>query len=239
LDAWDKAIAELARRAKIPAASSQAFSSEILMLLLGAVQVASFRQQVDVTKAEKAVRAAYDAVRAMSNQQQALLEDAFYIAAYREMAWSGDGTGDLSDLGLENAGTAMLRAWVRAFAMVTGRSPDFAVRKGRGRPEETIRNWQLQQFVGYLWSVVREYGGDLSFSCKENRGTGEMVEVLKIFRPLLPKGLIPTVLPAKTIERVKGTLGTKKYEPFGFIASGERRRTSVQHRYPINYDILK
>jgi hypothetical protein len=226
LRAWDDATAELTRRAKIPIANSKKFHGEIFSLLVGATQVASFRERVDVAKAEKAVRAAYAAVRAMSDPQRALLEDAFYVAAYREISWSGDGCGgDLSDLGLENAGIAMLRAWVRAFAMVTGRSPDFAVRKGRGRPEETIGNWQLQQFVGCLWSIVREYDGDLSFSCKENRGTGEMVEVLKIFRPLLPKGLIPIALPAKTIERVKGTLGTKKYEPFGWISSGFRRRT--------------
>ena len=220
---WDNATVELARRAKIPIANSKKFRGEIMSLLMGATQVASFREQVDVTKAEKAVRAAYAAVRALGDQQRVLLEDAFFVA--RETAWSGDGCGDLSDLGLENAGIAMLRAWVRAFAMVTGRSPDFAARKGRGRPEETIGNWQLQQFVGCLWSIVRKYGGDLSFSCKENRGVGEMIEVLKIFRPLLPKGLIPIALPAKTIERVKGTLATKKYEPFGYIMSADRPRT--------------
>jgi hypothetical protein len=223
LRAWGDATAELARRAKIPAANSKKFHGEILGLLIGATQVASFRERIDVTKAEKAVRAAYAAVRALGDQQRVLLEDAFYVAAYREM-WGGDGY-DLSDLGLENAGIVMLRAWVRAFAMVTGRSPDFAARKGRGRPEETIRNWQLQQFVGRLWSIVRKYGGDLSFSCKENRGTGEMVEILEMYRPLLPKGLIPIALPVKTIERIKRTLGTKKYEDFGFIEDISRPRT--------------
>jgi|SRR5262245_25262958 len=222
--AWDDATAELARRAKISAANSKKFHSEILGLLLGATQVASFRERIDVTKAEKAVRAAYAAVRALDDQQRVLLEDAFYVAACRETEGDGYG-GDLSDLGLENAGIAMLRAWVRAFAMVTGRSPDFAARKGRGRPKETIGNWQLQQLVGCLWSIVRKYGGDLSFSCKENRGAGEMIEVLKIFRPLLPKGLIPPALPAKTIERVKGTLATKKYQQFGYIMSADRPRT--------------
>jgi hypothetical protein len=225
--AWNDATVELARRAKIPVANSKKFHGEILDLLIGATQVASFRERVDVTKAEKAVRAAYAAVRALGDQQRVLLEEAFYVAAYRETTWYGDAHGDLSDLG-EIAGIAMLRAWVRAFAMVTGRSPDFAARKGRGRPKETIGNWQLQQLVGCLWSIVRECGGDLSFSCKENRGTGEMIEVLKIFRPLLPKGLIPTALPAKTIERVKGTLGTKKYEAFGYIMSADRPRTYAE-----------
>src|SRR5262249_18863890 len=150
---WDNATVELARRAKIPIANSKKFCGEIMSLLMGATQVASFREQVDVTKAEKAVRAAYAAVRALGDQQRVLLEDAFFVAS--GTAWSGDGCGDPSDLGLE--GIAMLRAWVRAFAMVTGRSPDFAARKGRGRPEETIGNWQLQQFVGCLWSIVRKY----------------------------------------------------------------------------------
>jgi hypothetical protein len=110
---------------------------------------------------------------------------------------------------------------------VTGSSPEFAARRGRGRPRETIRNWQLQQFVGLLWSIVRKHDGDLSYSCKENKGAGEMVEVLNMFRPLLPKGLIPVVLPAKTIERIKRTLHTKTYEYFRCAVGLSRPRTLV------------
>ena len=42
---------------------------------------------------------------------------------------------------------------------------------------------------------------------------------------LARRAKIPIALPAKTIERVKGTLGTKNYEPFGYIISADRPRT--------------
>jgi hypothetical protein len=228
LRAWDDATAELARRAKIPVGVFPKFSGDISRLLWGATQVASFQQRDDeLIKAEDAVRAAYDAVRSLSKPQRAVLEDAFFVSTYFVSTFEGGADTELELDEIENAGLMVLRAWVRAFAMITGSSPDFAIRKGRGRPAETIRNWQLQQFVGSLWSIVRKYGGDLSYSCKENRGTGEMVEVLNIFRPLLPKGLIPNVLPAKTIQRVKHTLRNKTYDGFGYIQSMYRPRTGT------------
>ena len=70
-----------------------------------------------------------------------------------------------------------------------------------------------------LWQTVNKYEGELSFSCKENRGSGTMVDALEILRPVFPPGLIPTKLPAKSIEQVKKTLKVKTYFGFDFMQS--------------------
>jgi hypothetical protein len=100
-----------------------------------------------------------------------------------------------------------------AFAVVTGRSQASAPRKA-GRTKGAVGDWQFRCLVGTLWQIVNECGGELTFSCKENRGSGTMVEALGILRPLLPAGFIPNCPSAKTIERVKATLTTEVYPGF-------------------------
>jgi hypothetical protein len=46
-----------------------------------------------------------------------------------------------------------------------------------------------------------------------------MIDALEILRPVLPPGLIPSELPAKSIEQVKKTLKVKTYLGFDYMQS--------------------
>jgi hypothetical protein len=234
----DTAIARLATLAKIPADQERPycrlawkryrpvvsclaeFQGRMFGLLLGARQTALFRAKArgwadnrPVREAERAVRTACDAVRALSEPQRALFEKAFSVAAVGEELIE-------YDVAPGRAGLAMLEMLVEAFAVITGRSPTFELRGDRGgRPKGTVGNWQFRNFVGALWQVANECGGTLSFSCKENRGSGTMVEALEILRPLVPPDLIPLRPSAKTIESVKATLHTEIYWGFKYASN--------------------
>jgi hypothetical protein len=206
------ATAELARIAKIPPYARKRFDADVFFLLIGASQTASFREVArkwnddrPVREAEKAVRAAHDTVRALGEPQRAVFEEAFRaVCECNEIV--ADGTFDEAPT---EVGARILAGMVEAFARITGKSPDFEPGGGRGRPKGTVGNWQFQHLVELLWRAVNEYGGELTFGCKENVGSGTMMDALEILRPLLPPSLMPRHLPAKTIERVRATLDKK------------------------------
>jgi hypothetical protein len=83
---WDKAIAEIARLAKIPTINSEPFRGTVSSKLWGAEQNARFlaaARELDdgsLEKAEAAIRSAYDAVRALKAPQRNLFEKAFLVA---------------------------------------------------------------------------------------------------------------------------------------------------------------
>ena len=171
-DQRDEALAEIARLAKIPTINSQRFSSSVFMMLAGAEQTAGFlaaaRELNDdsLKKAEAAIRSAYDAVRALKAPQRSLFEKAFLVAGgCRELLNEDVPPGDLLGLGV-------LEALVAAFASLTNKSPSFEPRGGSRRPRGTIGRWQFRELVGCLWQTVNKYEGELSFSCKENKGSG-------------------------------------------------------------------
>ena len=215
---WDKAIAEIVRVAKIPTINSKPFSGTVSSKLWGAEQNAGFfaaARELDdgsLEKAEAAIRSAYDAVRALKAPQRNLFEKAFLVAGCcRELL--------NEDVAPRTLGLGVLEALVAAFASLSNRSPTFEPRSGAKRPKGTIGRWQFREVVGVLWQTVNKYEGELSFSCKENRGSGTMVDALEILRPVFPPGLIPTKLPAKSIEQVKKTLKVKTYFGFDFMQS--------------------
>jgi hypothetical protein len=218
--------AELARIAKIPAGSVGKFS--IWNLLVGVEQVASFRAAARkweddkrVIEAEKTVRAAYAAVRALSPLQQTVFDEALRaICECNEIVGEAGGTYDDDEFPPREVGIRLLAAMVEAFARITGKSPTFELRRGRGRRKGAIGGWQFQHFVEELWRTVNEHGGKLTFSCKDNKGSGSMVDALETLRPLLPQGFIPKQLPAKTIGRIKSSLNKKsRYSHFLFTSS--------------------
>jgi hypothetical protein len=232
-------IAELARLAKIPADQEvpycrwpygrlvsrlpsclSAFEGRIYSLLRGARQTALFRAATrgwnddrPIKEVERALRAAYAAVRALSEQQRGLFEQAADIRLSCNEALEYASFPEGSTL-------IILEALVEASSTMTGRSPTFAPRDGRGRPAGTVGDWQFRTVLGALWQATNECGGNLTFSCKGNEGYGTMVEALEILSPLLPTGFIPRKLPAKTIERVKATLHTEVYWGFPSSESG-------------------
>jgi hypothetical protein len=217
---WDKAIAEIARLAKIPTINSEPFRGTVSSKLWGAEQNARFlaaARELDdgsLEKAEAAIRSAYDAVRALKAPQRNLFEKAFLVAGCcRELL--------NEDVAPRTLGLGVLEALVAAFASLSNKSPTFEPRSGAKRPKGTIGRWRFQEVVGVLWQTVNKYEGKLSFSCKENRGSGTMVDALEILRPALPPGLIPSELPAKSIEQVKKTLEVKTYLGFDFMHSAD------------------
>lgn len=217
-DQRSEAIAEIARVAKIPTINSQRFRSSVFVMMMGAEQTAGFlaaaRELNDdsLRKAEAAIRSAYDAVRALKAPQRSLFEKAFLVAGCcRELL--------NEDVLPETLGLGVLEALVAAFASLSNKSPSFEPRGGSRRPRGTIGRWQFRELVGYLWQTVNKYEGELSFSCKENRGSGTMVDALEILRPVLPPGLIPSELPAKIIEQIKKTLKFKTYLGFDYMQS--------------------
>jgi hypothetical protein len=214
----DEAIAEIARLAKIPTINSERFCGTVWNIFLGAEQTAGFlaaARELDdgsLRKAEAAIRSAYDAVRALKAPQRSLFEKAFLVAGgCRELLNEDVAPGTL--------GLGVLEALVAAFASLTNKSPSFEPRSGAKRPRGTIGRWPFREVVGFLWQTVNKYGGELTFSCKGNRGSGTMIDALKILRPVLPPGLIPSELPAKSIDQVKKTLKVKTYFGFNFMQS--------------------
>ena len=151
----EAAVAELARLARIPAdrevpycrvgwpprrgqppfSCLEAFCGRVHSMLWGARQVAYFRAKArewndgrSIREAERAVRTACDAVRALSEPQRTVFENVFRITAVCNELME-------DDVAPGAAGLAMLEALVEAFAVVTGRSPTFEARGGRGRPK--------------------------------------------------------------------------------------------------------
>jgi hypothetical protein len=219
-------IAAIALLAKIPPDKLGPFSGTVHSLLIGAWQSSEFRLMAHerkgaalVRKAETHIRAAYDTLRAFNPRQRDVFERAFLVAcSYRGL--------EVEDTPVP-AGLGMLEAMVAALACITGKSPTFEP-SGGGRRRKTFKDWQFRQFVGVLWQTVREYNGELSFSCNANKGTGTMVDALNVLRPLLPR-LIPPALDqkAKTIDRIKRSLRTETYEIFGFLMSASSGMTQM------------
>jgi hypothetical protein len=216
------AVDAIARLANIPPDKLRKFSSEAFFMLVGAWQSSEFRLRAHerredtlVRKAETHIRAAYDAMRAFTPHQQDIFEKAFLVAC----SYEGFDVEFEDVQNVSSPGVAMLEGMVAALACITGKNPTFGSSEG-GRRKKTFKDWQFRKLVGLLWQTVRKYGGELSFSCKQNRGSGTMVDALSILRPLLPR-LIPPVLDqrAKTIERVKRSLNTETYEGFGYVMS--------------------
>jgi hypothetical protein len=210
-EAWYTALDKIASLAKIPADKVTKFQSAGFSLFAGAAQTSDFRQRGGkwdkLKKAEDALRDAYDAVRALNDSERDLVQQAFYTSL--DLPDDSDVTF-VDGLPL----LSLLASAVKSFAKITGKSNAFEAR-GKNRPRGTVTNWQLQQFVGTLWCDIRECGGDLKYSCKENKPYGTMVAALNILRPLFPH-LVPNVLPAKAILSVKNSLQSKSYSGFGF-----------------------
>ena len=166
------ATAELARIAKIPPYARKRFDNDVFWLLIGASQTGNFREagrkwndDRPMREAEKAVRAACDTVRALSEPQRAVFEKSFRVVCEcNEIVDSG--TFESTEVGAR-----ILAGMVEAFARITGKSPDFERGGGRGRPKGTVGNWLFQHLVELLWRAVNEHGGELTFGSKENMGS--------------------------------------------------------------------
>jgi hypothetical protein len=99
---------------------------------------------------------------------------------------------------------SILGSMIGALAEVTGKDPDvgYVKRRKPGRPRGPVANYPFHDVVHSLLYLVARYDGRLSFDPK-NGGSGSLIKALNHLRPMLPPGLVPKVLPLKTIERIK------------------------------------
>jgi hypothetical protein len=140
-----------------------------------------------VLDAQKKILAALQAVKKLTDLEQECLGRSYAVREFpfADIAvWKWDPIlGTMSD----------------ALADLTGK--DLGPGHGRGRPKYKVANLPLHQLVENLLCSVARYGGRLTFDAK-NGGSGSLVKALNHLRPVLPPGLVPKVLPLKTIERM-------------------------------------
>jgi hypothetical protein len=82
-----------------------------------------------------------------------------------------------------------------------------------GRRKGSVKDVFFLDFVRLLFVIANDTGGDLAI---ENEcGTGTMIQALKILRPYLPKGVVPIVPPAGTLQRLKANPFDYYTPPYG------------------------
>jgi hypothetical protein len=163
--AWDAPIVKIARLANITDPKKISEFEFIVRdkIFLGARQASAFRVRgrreatAKLERAEKAVRDAYAAVLALDGPEHFLFNHAFLIHSPEtdDPMW-------------------LLAVMAEAFATISNKSPLPFEPRGRTRPKGTVNDWQFQVFVRSLWYAARTYGGDFTFSRKDNKAYGEL-----------------------------------------------------------------
>jgi hypothetical protein len=74
-----------------------------------------------------------------------------------------------------------------------------------GRRPGSITNSIFQDFVTQLWISTRVAGGKLSLAKSPVSGKpqGSLLKAIEMLKPYLPDGLVPNVLPARTLEKIR------------------------------------
>jgi hypothetical protein len=156
-------------------------------------------EKIDLEKKKRrraamlAIRAAHEAILALDKEDQAKLERALTRGVLSDLqiperskrliwiSWADNLIGELADLTDDNP------------------FPQSAAKPGRRAG--TLKNWQMWNFVGYLWAMAKVRGGNLYASDKV-AGGGTMIRALNLLRPLLPEGFLPEHLSTRAIEKI-------------------------------------
>ena len=74
-----------------------------------------------------------------------------------------------------------------------------------GRRPGSINNSIFQDFVIELWISTSTAGGKLTFakSSLSGKPQGSLLKTIEMLKPHLPDGLVPNVLPARTLENIR------------------------------------
>jgi hypothetical protein len=147
-------------------------------------------------KAEDALRAANDAVHALSQTQKVWIGMHLFCNTRFTRLLSIPEVPTKQGIWAD-----MMPMLVTAIANVSGSDPSYVPRIGRGRREGTKKNLVLRSIVRALVRMAHAYGGHLSFNSKEETG-GDLGKALTLLGPHMGSGMVPRALPNSTIERI-------------------------------------
>ena len=163
--------------------------------------------------AERAIRAANEAILALDKEDQARLARATrevfpgIVEALHRTTVDGMDPARFSTAAIFCYIEERL-IWIWAdnlllkLSEMTGSNPDSLppAGNGRGRRKHTVANWHMQAFVAYVWQIAKAHGGNF-YADRKGKGGGTMIRALRLLAPLLPSGFVPNVLPQRTIEK--------------------------------------
>jgi hypothetical protein len=166
-----------------------------LLALIGYYQNHYSPRRHSFENAAAAVLAAKEAILALDKRDQVALRNVLYNEVNE--TWADDH---------EWPRHLVKKVWNRwpdrlleALSVFTDNNPfPGPANGGRRKGTRTTVSWHLQQFVECLWEAAHLHGGSLSADHKSPNG-GSMIKALDLLRPVLPKSLLPQVLPTQTI----------------------------------------
>jgi hypothetical protein len=165
-------------------------------------------------EAERRLRAAQDAIVALSELQQHTLDilmktlgyDAFSAMTGKVQSIYPDEGLDLSTYDWNRAIPNMLIA----IAKFTGSAPYRPGDPRKPGPKKKERvGVALREFTRDLWSIAQAHGGDFSVGSKPDRrgsGThavGSLVDALRLLEPVLPSGFVSNMPSFSTLNRCR------------------------------------
>jgi hypothetical protein len=183
-DAVSKLLPDLIRMAKIPMERQVDFCLAVQRRLRWNRFDASHRSHwswmrtESVLEVEQRLRAAQDAIMALSERQRHQI--GHRLDPRRPDHWV---------------------TWIPNVLETLDRLTEGLVKaaEGPGRPK-LQRNLELHPFIIDIWSIARECGGDFKLSQLGGEPRGSIVEALNLLRQVLPPGFVPNV-PAYTMFR--------------------------------------
>jgi len=192
---------ELAALAGVPAANTAIFCADMEEMLWHTANATAprnrrYKDDPALVLASQKVRDAYDAVRALSEEQRLAL--GFGLSS----PFSPLPPEDPKQwwLTTPDAASDLLLRLVGSFTQITGLSPHFKGRAGPGRPAGTKTDWPLVEFVERLSRLIGSHGGQLiCYRGTDNSLKGNIVDALELLRPHLMPELLPRKLPAEVI----------------------------------------
>jgi hypothetical protein len=190
-DSVDALLPKLISIAKIPSTEYRNFCLAMHERLLSFIHPdLSTDRDEKMLEVERRLRAAQDAINALSNGQRISIT----IATLGSIPFDGDYWFD-----------QMLDRLV-GIAKITGSGPYRPADPSKRGPRATLRiNPVLGQFIRDLWRIARLHGGDFTVSHDpdNDRARGTIVKALDLLRPVLPPGIVPEVLSHTTLKRLR------------------------------------
>jgi hypothetical protein len=190
---WDSAdtlLPELVSLAKIRPTEYRGFCLAVHERLLRFIDLNwSADRDERMLEAERRLRAAQDAITALSEDQRRSIT----VATLGSIPFDGD---DWTQQILER---------LVGIAKITGSGAYRPTDPRKSGPRTERINPVLSKFIRDLWHIARAHGGDFTVSHDEenNRARGTLVKALDLLRPTLPPGIVPNLFSHTTLKRLR------------------------------------